>query len=273
MLNFLTAPTPSNGSVHRTEKEVFKVMQTFDYDKFKIMGDNRDLNDLHVYRLQESFKKKHLICPIIVNERMQVIDGQHRLAAARKTAMPIYYIVVPGYGIEEVSILNTNQKNWSKQDYLKMYCERGVNAYLLLAKFMQDFPDFGIQAAERIVAFKFGVGSNSKIENNGIKMTQKAFEEGNLKVPNIDRSYILANKILEFKPFYENFHRGTFVSAVAPLIINKKNQYNHKEMIYKLSVAPKKLEDADKIEAYRMILEDIYNWKRSKENKVSFRYA
>jgi hypothetical protein len=40
----------------------------------------------------------------------------------------------------------------------------------------------------------------------------------------------------------------------------------------KLGVCPKKLQDCLNVEAYRMLLEDIYNHKRQKDNKVSFRY-
>jgi hypothetical protein len=43
-------------------------------------------------------------------------------------------------------------------------------------------------------------------------------------------------------------------------------------MLHKLSVAPIKLQDCLNVEAYKMLLEDIYNHKRQKENKVSFRY-
>lgn len=101
-------------------------------------------------------------------------------------------------------------------------------------------------------------------------MEMKDFQEGKLIIPNLGLSYKNARKVMEFKDHYDGFSRGAFVSAVLPLF--KSKNYDHKEMIYKLGVAPKKLTHCQNIVQYRMLLEDIYNWKRQKENKVSFRY-
>lgn len=268
MKTLFGAPTTSNGRAHKGTS-VFEVRMTHDYSMFKIMSDNRNLNLLHVKRLVGSFKSNHLVCPIIVNERYYVIDGQHRLRASEETGMPVYYIVIPGYGINEVQILNTHQKNWSKMDFLNMYCSEGVTAYLELKKFMDDFPAFGIQAAERIVTLKHSSGIQRVID--GKKMQMKDFEEGKLKIPSITKSCIIARKIMDFKDFFPEFHRGTFVSAIMPLFSNKN--YNHKEMIHKLTTCPIKMTPCQNVEAYRLLLEDIYNYKRVKHNKVSFRYT
>ncbi len=263
------APTPYvNGSVQRkTESPAYQVYKTKDYSRFKLMSDNRNLNLIHLKRLVESFKQKHLISPIIVNEKMEVIDGQHRLEASKETGLNVYYIVIPGYSINEVQILNTNQKNWTKVDFLNMYCDAGERAYLQFKKFMNDFPDFQIQASERILTFG-GKGVNGII--GGIKVKMKDFEEGKLVIPNLQKSYLHARKLSDIKPHFASYNRGTFVSAMLPLFESKK--YLHKEMLHKLSNCPIKLTDCNTVEAYRMLVEDIYNYKRQKETKVSFRY-
>jgi hypothetical protein len=264
------APTAKiSASVPRTKDQVVhSVYMTTNYDQFNIMGDNRDINLLHVKRLVESFNVKHLICPIIVNEKMQVIDGQHRLQASRETGSPVHYIVVAGYGIEEVQRLNNNQKNWTKADFLEMYCAQGVRVYLEFKDFSNAFPELGFQACERILT---GFSSGKRTGHVGGKKAQMMdFQEGKLTIPNLGLSYKNARKLMDFKDHYEGFNRGTFVSAVLPLF--KSKNYDHKEMIYKLGVAPKKLTHCQNVLQYRMLLEDIYNWKRQKENKVSFRY-
>jgi hypothetical protein len=108
---------------------------------------------------------------------------------------------------------------------------------------------------------------------NGHKAQMKDFEEGRLSVPNITKTYQLARKISEFKPYYPGYHRGVFISAILPLFASKI--YDHKDMIYKLGVCAAKgirLHDHPSVEGFRIQLEDIYNWKRQNENKVSFRY-
>lgn len=266
-----TAPTPNKGSVQLkrnflADKEQYTVYLTYDYDKFKLMGDNRRLNLLHVRRLIESFNQKHLVSPIIINEKWEVIDGQHRLAASKEVGVPIYYVIIPKYGIKEVQILNTNQKNWQKIDYLHSYCAEGRNPYLVFKKFMDDFPELGMQPAERILT---GVGTMKKnIEKRQMRM--KYFEEGALNIPDINYSYSIAKKLMDIKPFFSHYNNGIFVSALVPLF--KSKSYNHKEMLHKLSNCPIKLEKCADVEQYRKLIEDIYNYKRQKENKVSFRY-
>lgn len=252
-----------------TPKDEFvtDIKKTHDYGKFIIMGENRNVNLLHIKRLVQSFNEKQLICPIIVNEKYEVIDGQHRLKACIETGMPVYYFVIPGYGITEVQKLNTNQKNWTKLDYLDMYCAEGLTPYLQFKKFMTDFPQFGIQASERII---MDLHSAKQQTFAGVKTVSKYFEEGNLVITNMGKSYSVAKQISDFAPYYKGYNRGSFVSAVLGLL--KSKVYSHKEMIKKLESAPISIADCATVQAFRNNLEQIYNYKCRVEDKVSFTY-
>lgn len=268
MLNSVFEPTIKKSS----SEKVYDVYKTNDYSLFKFMSNNRNVNLAHVERLRQSFEVEHLISPIIVNERMEIIDGQHRYKAARLTGKPIYYIIIDGYNIKEVQIYNANQKNWTKKDYLEMYCSEGRTPYLQMKQFMIAFPELGLQSSERIITLRFGTGSRIQKKFQGKNMLMKDFENGKLFVPDLKKSYKIARKILDFKPYYSNFHRGTFVSAVAPIFDHK--DYNHNEMIKKLSKIPNglQLQDCLNTDQYRLMIEDIWNWRRNYENKVSFRH-
>jgi ParB-like chromosome segregation protein Spo0J len=64
---------------------------------FKHIKGNRIPNLKHVRRLVDSIKKYGMKCnPILVNEQMEVIDGQHRLLAAKETNSFVYYIIING---------------------------------------------------------------------------------------------------------------------------------------------------------------------------------
>lgn len=262
----LTVPTTmKHGNVRPTE---FFVQITNNYSMFKKLGENRVINMLHVKRLIESFRICYLICPIIVNELLEIVDGQHRHEACRLTGFPIYFIVVPGYGIKEISILNSNQKNWTKLDFLESYCAQDIKPYLEFKQFMTEFPELGFQSCERIIT-GYAKGTRTGLID-GERANMRDFQEGKLRIPNLNKSYANARKIMEYKPHYEGFNRPTFVTALLPLLSSKV--YNHKEMIYKLGVSPHKLEHCSNVFQYRDALENIYNWKRLKDNKVSFRY-
>jgi len=104
-------------------KVVNEVKETNDYSMFRTLEGNRHLNKLHVKRLKESFQKAYLLSPIIVNEKFEIIDGQHRFEAAKQLGVPINFLIAPKYGLKEAQMLNENMKNWKKEDYLNAYCD------------------------------------------------------------------------------------------------------------------------------------------------------
>ena len=71
-----------------------QVQTSSDYAKFKTLIGNRKPNELHIKRLISSFKERYLFSPILVNEKMQIIDGQHRFLSAKELNLPINYLVV-----------------------------------------------------------------------------------------------------------------------------------------------------------------------------------
>lgn len=231
------------------------IHKTQDYDIFNTLKGNRDLNISHKEKLKKSFKKDYLISPIIVNEKYEIIDGQHRFNAARDLYYPIYYILINGYSLEEVKILNTNTKNWKREDYLNAYCDLGYKEYIKFKKFYNDIKEFTIGSAERIAAGH----QNDNMSD---------FRSGKFKFNNILDAYDTAQKILMFKPYYNGYNRNTFVGAVMKLI--KNENYNHAQMIHKLSLNPSILVDCANTSQYVLLLEDIYNYKS--RNKTNLRY-
>ena len=57
------------------------VHKTKDYDKFGFNYLNREVDAIHVRRLIKDMETAGLRVPIIVDENMEVIDGQHRYPA------------------------------------------------------------------------------------------------------------------------------------------------------------------------------------------------
>ena len=55
-----------------------QVHTTTDYFLFKPIDGNRNKNLLHINRLKKSMSENYLFTVIIVNEKYEIIDGQHR---------------------------------------------------------------------------------------------------------------------------------------------------------------------------------------------------
>ena len=98
-------------------KKINEVFETKDYNMFSFISNNRSVSKGHINKIIQSMKKRRLISPILVNEKGQIIDGQHRFLAQKELGLPIPYIEQEGYGEKETQILNTNTKNWSLLDW------------------------------------------------------------------------------------------------------------------------------------------------------------
>lgn len=246
-------------------KQINQVLSTSDYSLFKTLDGNRAVNKLHVKRLKQSFLNAYLLSPILVNNKYQIIDGQHRFEAAKELKLPVNYIVCKNYGLKEVQILNTNMKNWKKEDYLNGYCDLKYPEYLQFRKFMEKYPDFGIASAETLLTEFLG-GRTESIE--GIRTHQRYFEEGELKIPDFKKSCESANKILMIKPFYNGFNRRAFVTAMAGIF--RIQEYSHTKFLERLKSNPSMIKDCSNVGQYKIMIEEIYNF-RSRE-KLSLRF-
>lgn len=240
------------------------VYSSKNYDAFRILNGNRRVNQAHLKRLVESFQNRQLISPIIVNHKMQIIDGQHRFFAAKQLNLPVYFMVLEGYDLEEIQILNTNGLNWNKVNYLKSYCDLGYQDYIEMQEFMEKYPDLGISVSIMLLTNNTQ-GANQK---NAQGFKKKTFQEGKFKVNNLKQAYSNAEKIMQFKPLYDGFNRQSFVAALLGIFKNKA--YVQEEMITKLSKNPSQLVDCTTISNYRLLLEEIYNFRR--REKVNLRY-
>lgn len=254
---------------------VNQVNSTTDYSKFKTLNGNRQVNLLHIRRLRESFKKAYLLTPIVVNQDYEIIDGQHRFEAAKELQLPINFIICNNYSLKEVQLLNTNMKNWKKEDYLNAYCDLEHPAYLLFREFMNKFPDFGISSSEVILTENLsgtnfsGFNSDLKgIVNESGKFAIRQFQEGDLVIPDYDKSIESANKIMMIKPYYDGYNRSVFVRAMIGIF--KIQDYSHSKFIKNLAANPTSLKHCANVTQYKLLIEDIFNY-RSRV-KVSLRF-
>lgn len=108
----------------------FKIYETTSYSQFKTMEGNRAVKDGRVNKIVESINKiGYVLSPILVNEKMEVIDGQGRLSALERLGLPVHYMVQNGIGIEECRQMNIHQSNWTNYDYVVSYAVRGNKDY------------------------------------------------------------------------------------------------------------------------------------------------
>lgn len=107
-----------------------KIQSTTNYAMFKTLDGNRSVKDHRVDKIVQSIVDVGYITnPIIVNEKMEVIDGQGRLAALERLCLPVEYLVHEGIGIKECRSMNIHQSNWTDYDYVSSYATRVIKDF------------------------------------------------------------------------------------------------------------------------------------------------
>jgi len=242
----------------------YQVHTTTDYSMFKSIDGNRNLNLLHINRLKKSMQEQYLFTVIVVNENYEIIDGQHRFHAIRDLGLPLHYVIMPGYSLLQVQILNANSSNWSTQDYLEAYCNLGYEDYIRLNDFLNKYK------------LNISIGASILIGNTTGTAGMKAgapfefFKHGTLKVS--DKQVRDASKFMDmlylFEPFFKDFKSRSFVFALMRLM--KNTNFEITELLQKVKVQPLALQTCQQVNQMISLIEEIYNYKR--RDKVNLRF-
>jgi len=176
---------------------------------------------------------------------MDVIDGQHRLMAAKSLGYEIYYITVPGAGLAEVHMLNTAAKRWTYDDFMNGYCDLGLGEY---KKYRQYHEDWGLPHAIAIKVL---------CDPTQVKGAIQDFKEGDFTIVNEGIFLAIAEVVHSFEPYYpKGYLRRSFVFAVVKLATNKR--FEHRYLLDVLKDNAVRIVDATTAREYLRQLEEIY---------------
>lgn len=237
---------------------VLSIYLTATHTVFKRLEENRLINEAHVLSLMDSFSKDgHLFTMVFVNEKMEIIDGQHRFEAAKRMDLPVYFMVMPGWGIREVTILNMNSRNWTIVDFMETHAKAGNPNYIRFKEFF-DAHEFDVTVCQIIIIGRRSGGHAS----DDFRLGKTQIDEQQLT-----DAYIKAKKIMGLASFHPNGWKSRhFVDAML-ILLNVKG-YDHEHMIAKLTAYPElMLKDAKslRVEEYLRVLLDKYNFRRVKD--------
>ncbi len=239
------------------------IHKTTEYDLFNVdtnqLKGNRSLNKSHIRQMAESIGEDATslpYSPIIVNEKNQIIDGQHRFAACRQLGLPIYYVVWEGATIADAQRLNASSKNWTPIDYAWSYAKRGNRNY------------------KAYLVFKDRYGLNHDIVMQYLAlnepMTSAMFKRGLLKVPRLGMSEKVAEDLMEMGEFYDGYKRRSFALAFLNIWLNPYGKYDHDTMLKQCRLYGKKIfQDYPSQADNERMIERIYNYGRKIKTRLS----
>ncbi len=234
------------------KKEMTEILKTSDYDLFSSFTSNREIDEKHVAQLVKSITKKNLlhINPILVDNKMRIIDGQHRLEAARLLKIDIFYILFDDADRQDISKLNSNQKNWNTMDYINFYTIEKRPEFLELSRFISLYPDIPISAILTIVSGKF-TRNTTEIKN------------GVLNIENLDFAHKVAQSLAVLNKRYQHLfiYDSRFPVALAKAMNNEN--FNLDVFIKRIDQNPRAFVHCLTNKESGKMIEEIYNYRTS----------
>lgn len=223
---------------------------TRDYDKFIFNSKNRGVNKVHVNNLVQSIKENNLLFaqPILVNDKYEIIDGQHRLTAAKELKERIYYIIKPGLSIEDAIALNVNTKNWSYKDYLHYWIKQENENYIYFKTFLDKY---GISYSLSACLLMMG----EAVSGNRIT---KQFNNGQLEINHKEYAEMIGGLILELAEHSSFTNDRSFVIALHKAI--QSGEFDVYIFRQKVEICPDKFTKCSDTDTYLRMMEDVINY-------------
>ena len=146
------------------------IFKTQNYDMFTFRKDNREIKagkdngliESHVLYIMEQIKKNPeglRYKPILVTDKLEIIDGQHRCEATKRLNVPLYYEIKKDFKPEDIILFNS-QKSWKNADYFNYYISNGFGEY----KKLQDFMSRNKMALDTVLNLALGVTNQKRVE-------------------------------------------------------------------------------------------------------------
>jgi len=254
-------PTTETPQTQTAPHQVGTVQTTTNYDQFTFLDANREVNERHVGAIRRSFENNGNFTqaqPILVNERMQIVDGQHRFVAARELDLPVFYTIVPGLGAREAQQMNLLHRAWTNQDYLHAYVQENKRPYILFQQLAEEYPTVSHTLLIIYIAGVEAHGIHKKFRTGELHLNLGIMEQTRRRLDRLVEAQEL-NEAFKFKPM-----------AVALLRAMGSEGYRHRKMLEKIAQQNAEIRNYQQVQDNLRQLENVFNWHVTPANHVRF---
>jgi hypothetical protein len=265
-----------------------KIYETMNYEIFSLVSGNRELSTTKVNQLIGEIRLNGLLMPIMVNGAMQVIDGQHRLAACKKANIPVQYFVRAKATVETAANVNMAGSNWSPSDWINKYASDGNKDYIDLQKWIKRCAVYGIRQMSAIhlaqnsaANISYWMYSDGQIRINGSLRVGEATNSNTLrKLYNVGGSIRVgkwkfgnkatAEDLLDTVLLFRDcafYHRTSFVTAI--IRVSRIKNFDAHKLQAQFLKYPEKFTDERSSDRFLRMFEDVYNFGRNQKNRLA----
>lgn len=236
-----------------------KLQSTSDYSKFLRSAFNREVKKTEY--LRQSMKKNGYIqaYPLHVEKRddgkLVIIGGHHRFEVAKELQIPVWYVIVEGIDVT-IHELERATNQWTMRDYLHSFCALGLEPYSVVRQFHERT---GISLSLCIAMIGGDTGNTSNQRDR--------FKAGTYKVKDMEHAEMVGDITIFMRELNIEFATNTRFTAA----LSKTCRYEGFDPTqFKKRVASNValMINQPNIEMYQQLIEDIYNRRQSKENRI-----
>lgn len=211
-----------------------KIQKTKDYSIFKKQIFNRPLAKGAVRNLAlaiQAQNKLHLN-PIIVNRNMEIIDGQHRLEAAKRLGVDIYYMVDDAATLKDMISYNAKRVAWQLETYFDFYIKNKNPEYIKLKKVVDTYSMIPISV---VITYCSTYRDGETIKTT--RLISSGFRDGSWTFKDYETSIMLLSQARDILPYVQlGLHRERLFYR-SLLTLFKKPEFDYERFLEKLKTS------------------------------------
>lgn len=248
------------------------VRETTDYNQFRLIVGNREVKEQNVKSIVNQIAQRGQTIPILVNERLQVIDGQHRLEACRRLNIPVKFIIDKKANLDDVVSTNIVGQKWNFEDFVNRYAIQGNADYLELQKLISECKKWKISATAALNIANGGhsddtyyMYSDGKLHKHGSNMKYKklyrvgsAVKIGLFKMADATKAYQRLESIVLFAD-YPFFTKSSFIQALLQVLRIK--DFDVQRLLKNARKYPRQFTNEATVNNFIEMFEKVYNYR------------
>jgi hypothetical protein len=218
---------------------------------FVYNNEQRPIHPQHVQILANSIRKhgffpsKPVQCYQAPNGKLIVVDGHHRLEAAKLLGESFYYVVETEQSQNAMPDVNRS-RSWKSEDYVRQYSLRGYPDFILLSDYVKR--GLPLQSAVNLL------GGHTAGSNN----LTASLKDGTFKVKTTAHADMILS-LIEDNPNVAVFRHYGFVRAMSLLLWLPQFDFH----IFKQRVEHNlhKIPNCSNVQDFLEAIEEVYNFR------------
>lgn len=238
-----------------------KLEKTTNYSMFVKNPEQRPIDERHAKRIGENMQhvgylpSKPIQC-YKKGAKLVVVDGHHRLAAAKSLGIPIFYVIESDRSQQTMAAENLLVKKWSGIDFVRLYAARGIQSYKTLLYYVDRGIPHNMAASMMI--------NNSASSGNA----NTAIQNGTFKIKSTEQIEMVDSILQEFGNKCPAIRSKMFISAISKCIL--WNGFNYDLFVRRLRENAGMIEKTSNEEQMLTQIEAVYNYRSRQPVPLKF---